>query len=395
MRVLLRVIVVICFLSTSFLSKAETDSVIITLLTCSPGTYIYEHYGHTAIRVENITRNTDIVFNYGMFNFNSPNFIWRFVLGNTDYFLGLQSYSSFIKEYDYRGSFIIKQRLNLSNSESVKISSALIENSMPENRVYRYNFLYNNCTTMARDKVEHYIEGDIVYPEAVELRSFRSIIREHNRIEPWAQFGIDLCLGSEADRLQDSRSQMFAPLVLMELIDNAVVVDGLGVERRLVEKREKILSYNDMPSTVFNLLNPLQATVIALMLTLLVCGIEWYRGKIFWGFDVVIFALQGLTGFIITFLFLFSKHPTVGSNFLVICLNPIPLFLLPFTIIKIIKRKTDWFHLANAIIILFFMALSYFIPQEILPATMVFIFMFAMRSISDFFLVRKQVLNRK
>lgn len=392
MRVVLRLVFVVVFLSVPFLSRAAADSVRVSLLTCSPGMLVYEHYGHTAIRVENFTRNSDVVFNYGMFDFNSPNFIWRFVLGKTDYFLGVQNFSGFRREYESRGSFIVQQKLNISESEAREIVAALVENSLPGNRVYRYNFLYNNCTTMARDQVEKNNRGYIVYPGHTELRSFRSIIREHNGFQPWAQFGIDLCLGSEADRLQEGRNQMFAPLVLMAMVDSAIVVDSLGAERSLVEERIEIVSGNGLPSMVYNRLYPLQTAVIALLLTLLICGTEWYRGKVFWYFDLVVFGLQGLVGLVITFLFLFSEHPAVGSNFLVICLNPIPLFLLPFIIKKLKRRKTDFFHLVNAGVILLFLALSPIIPQEIQTATKVFILLFAVRSLSNFFLVRKKIL---
>ena len=126
----------------------NSDSIQISILTCSPGPAIYEVYGHTAIRVTNHTTGSDIVFNYGLFDFSSPNFIWRFTLGKTDYLLGADYYKNFERSYTRRGSEIYQQDLKISKEESEKLFQLLSIHAKPENRVYRYNFLDNNCATI-------------------------------------------------------------------------------------------------------------------------------------------------------------------------------------------------------------------------------------------------------
>lgn len=117
------------------------DSVVVSLLTCTPGQLVYELYGHTAIRVKEVgARQSDWVFNYGTFSFNQPHFVWRFMLGETDYELGVVPYSIFYEFYVKEGRGIDEQVLNLSSTEAKRLVDALSKNLEPENATYRYNF---------------------------------------------------------------------------------------------------------------------------------------------------------------------------------------------------------------------------------------------------------------
>ena len=113
-----------------------------------------------------------------MFSFNTPNFIFRFVDGETDYQLGITPYSYFEAEYAMRGSSVYQQVLNLTQSEKERLLTILENNYLPENRIYRYNYFYDNCTTRARDKIEECIEGKVVYPDSLSGKSYRSIVHE-------------------------------------------------------------------------------------------------------------------------------------------------------------------------------------------------------------------------
>ena len=156
MRKLYLYIIILIFDTLSLLPaySMHNDSIQFSLLTCSPGTEIYSLFGHTAIRYRNFTQNRDLVFNYGMFSFSTPNFIYRFVKGETDYQLGINTFESFETEYYFRGSKVYQQVLNLTDAEKLELEKLLFENYRPENRVYRYNYFYDNCTTRARDQIE-------------------------------------------------------------------------------------------------------------------------------------------------------------------------------------------------------------------------------------------------
>ena len=235
----------LCFLT--FGHAQQRDSIRFSLLTCAPGPVVYELFGHTAIRYQNFTRSTDIVFNYGMFDFDTPNFSYRFAKGQADYQLGINSIDGFRRSYARRSSSVYEQELNLTANEKLRLQQALFVNYQPENRVYRYNYFYNNCTTCARDQIEKCINGKVIYPEGQTGKSFRSVIHEYTVRSPWDELGIDLLLGAEADEEIGVREQMFAPFYLRDFFAEAVVVTPGGEKRPLVVRETKIVDVHPQP----------------------------------------------------------------------------------------------------------------------------------------------------
>ncbi len=353
------------FMGVAFSVQSQsTDSIRFSLLTCAPGTEIYSLFGHTAIRYENYTRRIDVVFNYGMFSFNTPNFIFRFVAGETDYQLGITPYSYFEAEYAMRGSSVYQQVLNLTQSEKERLLTILENNYLPENRIYRYNYFYDNCTTRARDKIEECIEGKVVYPDSLSGKSYRSIVHEFTAGSPWDEFGIDLCLGAEADKEINKRQQMFSPFYMKYYASNAYIVDAGGTRRPLILDEAKIVDVEPEEVQPGFILSPLMCGALFLALCVVMAWGQWKTQRIWWGWDIVLYGLQGLAGCIIAFLFFFSVHPTVGSNWLLILFNPIPLLYLPFMVYKAVKRKKDYYHVGNMVYLTLFITILPFCGQE-------------------------------
>ena len=353
------------FMGVAFSVQSQsTDSIRFSLLTCAPGTEIYSLFGHTAIRYENYTRCIDVAFNYGMFSFNTPNFIFRFVAGETDYQLGITPYSYFEAEYAMRGSSVYQQVLNLTQSEKERLLTILENNYLPENRIYRYNYFYDNCTTRARDKIEECIEGKVVYPDSLSGKSYRSIVHEFTAGSPWNEFGIDLCLGAEADKEINKRQQMFSPFYMKYYASNAYIVDAGGTRRPLILDETKIVDVEPEEVQPGFILSPLMCGALFLALCVVMAWGQWKTQRIWWGWDIVLYGLQGLAGCIIAFLFFFSVHPTVGSNWLLILFNPIPLLYLPFMVYKAVKRKKDYYHVGNMVYLTLFITILPFCGQE-------------------------------
>lgn len=353
------------FMGVAFSVQSQsTDSIRFSLLTCAPGTEIYSLFGHTAIRYENYTRRIDVAFNYGMFSFNTPNFIFRFVAGETDYQLGITPYSYFEAEYAMRGSSVYQQVLNLTQSEKERLLTILENNYLPENRIYRYNYFYDNCTTRARDKIEECIEGKVVYPDSLSGKSYRSIVHEFTAGSPWNEFGIDLCLGAEADKEINKRQQMFSPFYMKYYASNAYIVDAGGIRRPLILDETKIVDVEPEEVQPGFILSPLMCGALFLALCVVMAWGQWKTQRIWWGWDIVLYGLQGLAGCIIAFLFFFSVHPTVGSNWLLILFNPIPLLYLPFMVYKAVKRKKDYYHVGNMVYLTLFITILPFCGQE-------------------------------
>jgi hypothetical protein len=335
--------------------------IVVSWLTCSPGEEVYELYGHTALRVR--AKGLDVAYNYGVFNFNTPNFALKFALGHTDYELGAIPYYIFEQEYRSRGSYVIEQIINLTYEEKVRLMQLLWENYLPQNRVYRYNYFYDNCTTRARDIVEKAIDGEVCYPEG-SGKSYRAIIHEHTLEHPWAQLGNDLCLGVAADAPLQVRQEMFAPLYFMGYAEQGIIVKD-GQSRPLVCSTREIIppGIRMVDSTAW--ITPLLVGGILIIFSLFLCVVEWRTNRIFWVWDILLGLAQGIAGCIVGFLFFFSTHPTVDSNWQIILLNPIPLFFLWWQYSSIKKRKKQYYHRAIIAIIPLFLLISALVHQKI------------------------------
>ena len=189
----------LAFVAT-FAAKAQifNDSTYrVSIITCYPGQQVYALYGHTAIRIQNGDR--DMAYNFGMFSFNKPNFIYRFVKGETDYALGSYPFVYFMPEYIQRNSKVVEQVLNIDNNQARALYEKLEYLALPENREYRYNYVLDNCATRPRDLVEEAV-GGINYPVPADTTlTFRDIMCQYSPNYPWYQFGIDLALGSGID----------------------------------------------------------------------------------------------------------------------------------------------------------------------------------------------------
>ena len=350
----------------STLVRDHSDSIRVSLVTCSPGTAVYEVYGHTALRVEIPTMGVDLAINYGLFSFEAPNFVWRFIKGETDYVVGAIGYPIFESEYTSRGSTVTLQQLNLSADEKRALVQLLDRNLRPENREYRYNFLYNNCSNKAADKVEEALSARLLpVDNRCEGASYRDILHEYTEDYPWLQYGIDYLLGIEADRPITPRQQLFAPEYLMHYTDRMQLADTAGVYPYVIGTEVR----GEASEHVSNLLlTPVQAMILLLLFVAVICTLEFLLERRQWWLDVLLFTLQGVMGIIVAFLFFFSGHPTVGSNWQVICLNPLPLLFIPFIIRNELRREVSKLYFVEMALLVACAAGLYFSGQYVQPA---------------------------
>lgn len=331
------------------------DSIEISLLTCSPHEEIYSLYGHSAIRWHNLGKQSsgadaeDWVFNWGMFNFKKPYFVPRFVFGLTDYELGICPYEYFWPYYKQFGSSIIEQVLNLTNAEKMRLKEILSENLRPENKTYRYNYFYDNCSTRPRDVIEKCINGKIEYAQREDYTpSYRDMVHECVRNHPWAKFGNDMLLGVKADQQTTLREQEFLPENLMYDFDKAqIYTDGqyrpLVKERRMPVPPGVQIIEQDFPLT------PTECAYILLAISLIILAWEWQRKKTCKYWDAFLMLIQGLTGCVL-FVMLFSQHPTTSTNLQILLLNPMPLF---FIAAVVRRRQTYWWKMQSVLLALF------------------------------------------
>ncbi len=310
----------------------ELDSLEVSLLTCQPHDQIYSLYGHTAIRVRFGNTGEDIAVNFGVFDFDSDNFVLRFVFGLTDYRMGIQPFRAFLNEYAYYGSGVYQQRLSLTHSEKMAFLAALREQSRPENVVYRYNYYYNNCTTKARDLLLSAVDGEVRYDETSLQsgeRSFRDLIHLHNEDHRWARFGNDMLLGMKSDFNTSHSERQFLPQVLANDFDSAYVVMPDNSQHHLVDTAYWVLlpgahyaSSGGMP------LSPTAMAAIVFCVIMAYClSVVLIRKRNLPWVDYIISIPYGVCGLVLTAM-IFSQHPTVSLNLQILTFNPLWLVLL-------------------------------------------------------------------
>lgn len=359
----LLLICIVCLLSAT----AVRSQVTVSVLTCSPGDEAYALYGHTALRYRDASRDIDVVFNYGCFDFSSPNFAWRFVLGQTDYMVGCIDYDRFLPEYALRGSGVVEQVIELSDEEARELFKQLLVNIKPENRVYRYRFLDNNCTTKVRDKLLETLEanGRVMYtdsfegdgnigPEAPIAKTYRDALEFPAERHPWYVFGINLLLGAGVDEPLTRATAQFLPLNFMGSLDRMYLLSADNTKRGVV-RETNILLQEQKKSVVPNNFTPFNVSMLLLLATFVVMLCELRRHRTFWGFDVLLMMSQGLAGALLLFMALFSEHPAVDVNWLIVLLNPLALVLLPLYVSRIRKHKPmtiAWVQVAFVVLFL-------------------------------------------
>lgn len=337
----------------------QMDDVEVSLLTCSPGQKVWSLYGHTAIRYNDKAHDVDLAINYGIFNFRQKNFVLKFVFGHTDYEMGIEPFSMFLMEYAREGRGVVQQKLNLSREEKFAITQALSVNYQPENRIYRYNYFYNNCTTKARDILVNHLDGKVEYPISQSVKtSWRNAIHQLNEKHLWARFGNDLLLGVKADGCMDYSQRQFVPDTLRKDFGEAAVVDASGRKRALVLSTVEVLKPNEAnvhkTSGIWDFLSPNAVFSLLLAFTIAISVIERRRGKTFWLYDVILLTLDGLAGLCLLAM-VFSEHPTVGLNFQILLLNPLSIMFVYFVGNGIVQQRYHryWSFMLLCLIVFF------------------------------------------
>ena len=308
---------------------------------------MYEVYGHTELRVQD--SYGDFFFNYGLFDFNSPGFVYRFVKGETDYLCG--AVPAAYATRGYTGRRIVEQVLNLSAAQARKVRDLLVVNAMPENATYRYKFVSDNCATRPRDIIERVLGDSLKYhPEAPSTVSFRQMMHRYNANYAWNQFGIDLALGADLDTTITYRQQMFAPLVLMDAFSRATVTTAAGTEQPLVASTVVLSDYPAdaalMPPTPWHR-SPLFAALLLLLLVVAISVRDVRRGKINRPFHTLLYSLYALTGAIIFYLVLISTHEFTSPNYNALWLHPLYVVLAVLVWLRQGRQVLFALHLLN------------------------------------------------
>lgn len=302
-----------------------SDSASISIITCSPGQEVYAKFGHSGIRVSDPVNNKDLIFNYGIFSFDTENFYYKFVKGETDYFLGVHPTDFFLPEYKNRNSMVWEQVLNLTVTEKRRIINALLENYKPENRMYRYNFVFDNCATRPRDKVLNSIDGHVMFHNTSEAKTFRQWVGVYVGNDSWVKFGIDLVFGMDADKSVSQYESMFLPEVLMNEFQMAQVVNMSTKEtRNLVASKNVLVNVETEQLEEGSwMTKPLAIFLVVMLVVVLLSAFEINNKHYYKILDSTLLMVTGITGIIVFYLMFVSSHPLVKYNLNILWLNPL------------------------------------------------------------------------
>lgn len=329
----------------------------VSLLTVGAGKDAYQLEGHTALRIVD-DNGTDMVANWGMFDFNTPNFAYRFIKGETDYWLGVTSMSMFLAEYSYSGRYVVEQPLNLTPAEAEEVWRLIEINMQPENRVYRYNYFFDNCATRPLDIIEKGLAADgaqlqINLPD--EDTTLRKELRQYHEQYPSYQLFIDLALGSGIDRKVTARERAFAPIFLMQLAANSDIVSADGTvrpltlgEKQLLDNRLGTPREEGFPARIFVAV----ITLSAILMT-------WHdlrRKRISRWYDAIFYAIYGLIGCLVAFLVFVSVHEATSPNLNLMWVNPLCLIIPLIIWIKKCKYIVFYYQIINFALLLIWLA---------------------------------------
>lgn len=303
--------------SSVTLTINSQDSVQISLLSCSPGAELYSTFGHSAFRIKNFTTGQDLVYNYGTFNFNDKNFYLKFLQGKLNYYLSVSTFDRFMYEYTIENRTVYEQVFLLDHAQKEKLNNDLKKNALPENRAYKYDFFWDNCSTRMRDLIQKQFANPLHYP-AFKVKPFRSYLHDYLEDQPWSKFGIDLILGLPCDAPANTQEAMFLPLEMMKAYDSTFNQTAL-----IVSPIQEILS-----SIKSNKGKSLLTPFFVGFLLFLVTGTLYYFKRIRTWSNIILL-ITGLAGCVIFFLWFLSDHITTKNNLHLIWANPL-LLLYPF-----------------------------------------------------------------
>ena len=351
------------FLPLRWLNAQDSCPLRISLLTCSPGTELYSIFGHTAIRVQDARTGADEVYNYGTFEFGEDFYI-KFIRGRLPYYLDVEPMQEFLYLYQLEGRSVLEQEVLLDCNRKAALLQALQVNLLPANRQYRYDFLFDNCTTRAADMIYRHAGAQVATAGVIpadrsKAPSFRNLIHEYldRGHQPWSKLGIDLLLGARLDRRVNNREAQFLPEKLLQGIAGATAGG-----RPIVAAPRDVLRLPPPPTGVS--LSPL--LVFGLLLAVVaVLSFVPARGvrRVMVVFDFLLFALAGLVGVVLLFMWFGTDHMVCRDNWNLLWALPTHLLAAPF--LRSERRWLHWYLLASIVLDAALLLGWIFLPQQL------------------------------
>ncbi|UUC47054.1 lipoprotein N-acyltransferase Lnb domain-containing protein [Flavobacterium cerinum] len=311
--------ILIFFFLFSFRTTAQTnlllsDQTEVSLLTCGSGSQLHSLFGHTALRIHNAENGVDVVFNYGAFDFGTPNFYLKFVKGDLQYFVATGSYDEFVQNYQYENRSIYEQKLALSPVQKQQLINELVVVLSSDQKYYTYKFIDRNCTTMVADRINSILSTAKINTDIPDTKKdYRTILNSYLANSFYEKLGINLIFGSKVDKQSD---KLFLPSELME-----------GVSKTKIGQTplapETITVYTQQPNESSGSIWNNSYTFIGILLLFVVFA---HKKPV----SAIYLAFTGFMGLFLSLVGFYSFHEEVSSNYNALLVSPILLISLFF-----------------------------------------------------------------
>ncbi len=296
----------------------------ISIITIGPGSELYDKFGHSAFRIKDSLSGVDVAFNYGVYDFNTPNFYTKFAQGKLLYELRVEYYQSFYQRYVEENRWIKEQVLNLTKSEKQAISDFLWNNALPENKKYKYDFFFDNCATKIRDVLQEVLGNKLEYQDdyITEELSFRDLIQQNLQANTWGSLGIDVALGAVIDLKAKPIEYQFLPNYIYEGSSNAIIHRNNDAEP-LVKSAKMVFKNTPTPPQNNFLLSPLFVLGVLGSIIILITFRDYKKNVRSRFLDLIIFFCTGLIGVFLLFLWFATDHTATANNYNLLWAFPI------------------------------------------------------------------------
>ena len=381
MKKLLLPVLFVFFLSQK--TQAQDSSHIrISLLTCTPGDELYSIFGHSAIRIIDSSSVTDIVYNYGTFNFDDEGFYLKFIRGQLLYYISIERFDEFKNLYQSTNRGMTEQVLNFSPAEKINIQHALNENLKEENKFYKYDFFLDNCTTRLRDLIVKSKTPTPLLPAVMPTdKRFRQAIHQYldNGHQYWSKLGIDILLGAPTDAIMTTSQQQFLPDNLMKALDSTK-------NTNVVLSSNNLYPYDPFANKGSWFTPMFLFAGIFIFFLLLSTSRNNKVQMLLSGFDGLLFFLTGALGILLIFMMTATDHSMTKNNYNIFWAWP-PHILLSF-FINSNKKWVKYYFLLIAISMVILLMAWFFLPQQMNNALIPFVLLLTYRSAMKYFKIK-------
>ncbi|WP_428231284.1 DUF4105 domain-containing protein [Flavobacterium sp.] len=339
----------------------------ISVITCGLGNESYSFFGHTAVRVTDQINNIDVVYNYGNFDFRTPNFVAKFAKGDLQYFASVRSFPEFIDDYTNEQRSVFEQELIIPQEAKQKLFDNLNTTLASEDRYYTYKFIDKNCTSMVVDIINKSLNGNVITKKGDTDKTYRSILFPYFDGHFYEQLGTSIIFGTKVDQLG---TKIFLPFELKNTLEKTTYQNHL-----LVSKTKTLLNFEK--ETPRSWWNNVYTYLFILAFVVLI------HNKIV---DKIYLLILSFIGIFFVAVGFYSFHQELAMNYNVLLFSPLLLILI---LLSVIKNKR-WTYRFSVLHLMFLIVYCFLLINKAH-----FLIVLPMIITSGFVLVRVAIRNKK